>query len=163
MLLNAWTATARGDGGTLRVSQQRGSLQITVFTSPTPLRAGPVDVSVLVQDANSGEARLPTDRIEVQAWRQVEPEMILHCQATSAAATNKLFQDAQFELPAAGKWEIQVTVDAPQGREDVRFEAEVADRLPRWASMWPWFTWPVLAILLFAIRERRAWRDELDE
>ncbi len=40
-----------GDGGAVRFSGQQGDWRITVFTSPTPLRAGPVDVSVLVQDA----------------------------------------------------------------------------------------------------------------
>ena len=46
---------ARGDGGTVRLSEQRGGYQITAFTSPTPFRAGPVDISVFVQDTTSGE------------------------------------------------------------------------------------------------------------
>jgi len=37
------------DAGAVRVSQRHGNRQITVFTDPTPLRAGPVDVSILVQ------------------------------------------------------------------------------------------------------------------
>ena len=43
------------DGGTVRLSEEQGRYRITVFTAPAPLRAGPVDVSVLVQEAATGE------------------------------------------------------------------------------------------------------------
>ena len=43
------------DGGTVRLSERQGNYRITVFTSPTPLRAGPIDLSVFVQDVTTGE------------------------------------------------------------------------------------------------------------
>ena len=49
------SSLARADGGAVRLRQRAGGYQIAVFTSPTPFRAGPVDVSVLVQDAATGE------------------------------------------------------------------------------------------------------------
>ena len=57
---------ALGDGGTLRFSGRRGDRSITVFTAPALLSAGPVDLSVLVLDAETGKpiTDLP---IEVQA------------------------------------------------------------------------------------------------
>ena len=39
------------DGGTLRTRQQAGPFIVSIFTAPEPLRAGPVDVSVLVQSS----------------------------------------------------------------------------------------------------------------
>jgi hypothetical protein len=48
-------APAKADGGSLLLSEKRGGYQITVFTAPTPFRAGPVDISTLVQDASSGD------------------------------------------------------------------------------------------------------------
>ncbi len=48
------SSLARADGGAVRLRQRSGGYQIAVFTEPTPLRAGPVDVSVLVQDAETG-------------------------------------------------------------------------------------------------------------
>ena len=39
----------------MRLSERAGGYRVTVFTDPTPLRAGPVDVSVFVQDADTGE------------------------------------------------------------------------------------------------------------
>ena len=55
LLVGACGETARGDGGTLRLSRSEGNYRISVFTAPTPFRAGPVDISVLVQDAITGE------------------------------------------------------------------------------------------------------------
>ena len=49
------SSVARADGGVVRLRQRAGGYQIAVFTSPTPIRAGPVDVSVLVQDAATEE------------------------------------------------------------------------------------------------------------
>ena len=65
-------APARGDGGTVRISERAGPYRVTVFTSPSPLRAGPVDVSVLVQDGETGE--LATDvRVTVRAAPTTQP------------------------------------------------------------------------------------------
>src|SRR5262245_39241390 len=57
---------ARADGGTVRLSRRAGGYRITVFTDPTPLRASPVDVGVLVQDAATGEA-VPGAQVTVWA------------------------------------------------------------------------------------------------
>jgi hypothetical protein len=111
LLLAAGTSAARADGGALRASRQCGDYRVSVFTSPTPLRAGPVDVSVLVQDAATGEV--------------------------------------QHDLPVA------VTVDDGRQTEQLRFTVEAADRAPPWQTLWPWFTWPALVIVLFALRRTR--------
>ena len=42
--------SARADGGLARLVVDSGEFRLTVFSSPTPLRAGPVDLSVMVQD-----------------------------------------------------------------------------------------------------------------
>ena len=46
----AWNvpAIACADGGTVRLCEVRDGRRITVLTAPTLLRAGPLDVSVLV-------------------------------------------------------------------------------------------------------------------
>jgi hypothetical protein len=153
LLLAAGTSAARADGGALRASRQCGDYRVSVFTSPTPLRAGPVDVSVLVQDAATGEVQhdLP---VEVQAVRGGRAATIRR-PATSQAATNKLFHAAQFDLPASGRWDIAVTVDDGRQTEQLRFTVEAADRAPPWQTLWPWFTWPALVIVLFALRRTR--------
>ena len=43
-------AKLQADGGVIVLKQEQGAYVVTVFAEPVPLRAGPVDLSVLVQD-----------------------------------------------------------------------------------------------------------------
>src|ERR1700722_11633569 len=97
-------SVAFADAGAVRVSERHGNRLITVFTDPTPLRAGPVDVSILVQDAASGETVLE-DKIDIAVAPRGFSSATARHHATSDAASNKLFQAANFDLPNAGWWE----------------------------------------------------------
>lgn len=146
----------RADGGTVRMSEKRGDLLITVFTAPAPFRAGPVDVSVLVQDASTREPVLHT-RVTV---RMSKPgRLALEYPATGEAATNKLLHAAQFELPEPGRWQLQVQVEGVQGPAVLDGELEAAAPLPPWRELWPWIGWPALAIALFGIHQVLARRS----
>jgi len=152
---------ARADGGTVRLSQRAGGYQITVFTAPTPLRAGPVDVSVLVQDAATGQV-LPEAQVTIWVAPSGRGSAAVAYPATAEAATNKLLRSALFELPEVGPWDLEVVVEGPLGPARVRCEVEAAEPLPRWLSLWPWLTWPVLVIVLFGVHlllVRRAGAD----
>jgi hypothetical protein len=152
--LVAWAARpvrARGDGGSVRLSERLGSYQITVFTSPTPFQAGPVDVSVLVQD--SAGAPVQDARVKVRVAPVEEPSLSTSYPATHAAATNKLLYAAQFELPSPGQWRIDVHVEAGQETARTHFEVEAVAPPPRWREMLPWIALPALPIILFAIHQ----------
>ena len=133
----------------MRLCQQVGDYRLSVFTSPTPFRAGPVDISVLVQDAASGEpvtsARVAL-RLTARGSRRV-----LDCPAISEAATNKLLQAAVFELPESGWWDVEISVDGPHGPARAQFAIEAGEAPPRWLDLWPWFAWPALAVALFGL------------
>jgi hypothetical protein len=131
----------------LRLSQRAGGYLIAVFTDPTPLRAGPVDVSVLVQDAATKQA-LPQAQVTVWVGQSARGRAAVPYPATTAAATNKLLHAALFELPEAGWWELEVVVQGPMGPARVRFAVEAAEPSPRWVAFWPWVSWPALVILL---------------
>jgi hypothetical protein len=136
----------------VRLSQRQGDYQIAVFTAPTPFRAGLVDISVLVQDARTGEPE-PQVRVTVRATRRGgSGEYVLH-PATSEAATNKLFRAAVFEIPEPGWWEIEVTIEGRRGPARVWFEIDAAEALPQWLDLWPWLGWPVVAVGLFAVHQ----------
>jgi hypothetical protein len=141
---------ALADAGAVRVSQRLGNRQITVFTDPTPLRAGPIDVSVLVQDAATGEAVLE-DSIDVDVTPRGLSSAIARFRATSGAASNKLFQAANFELRAMGWLEFTVSVQGPKGNAKIRFEALAGEPLPPWQMLWPWFCWPFSVIGFFVV------------
>jgi predicted anti-sigma-YlaC factor YlaD len=48
-------AVAFADGGAVQFRQEAGGFAITVFTSPAPLSAGAVDISLLLQNRNGLE------------------------------------------------------------------------------------------------------------
>ena len=143
---------ARADGGTVRLSEQKGNYRITVFTAPTPLRAGPVDISVLVQEAATGELASEVQVTIKAVWRG-SPGVALHHPATTEAATNKPYYAATFDLPEPGWYSLEVSIDGALGEAQVRFDLEAAEPLPPWLAMWPWVGWPVLAIILFGIHQ----------
>ena len=142
------SSVVRADGGAVRWREQAGAYQVTVFTSPTPLRAGPVDVSMLVQDA-AGEC-VPQARVTVRLTARGTGE-VLECPATAEAATNKLLRAAVFELPEPGWWDAEVAVEGPHGPALLRLSVQADERPPRWLELWPWFAWPALAVALFGL------------
>jgi hypothetical protein len=144
-------ATVVADGGSVRAYEQVGNYTIAVFTSPTPFRAGPVDISVLVQDAATGEA-LPAARVNLCLTARGSGE-VLEVAATAEAATNKLFRAAVFTLPEPGWWDVAIAIEGPHGPARVEFAMPAEEPLPRWLTLWPWFCWPALAVLLFGIHQ----------
>ncbi len=146
----AMLSELRADGGTLRLSKRRGDYRISVFTAPTPFRAGPVDVSVLVQDARTGDP-LPQAEVTVRATPRGRSDTLVVQSATHDAATNKLFHAALLELPEAGWWKIDIAVAGQHGEAAVQFEVEAAAAAPAWLDLWPWLAWPALAIVVFCI------------
>jgi hypothetical protein len=143
---------ASADGGTVRLCQRAGNYQVAVFTSPNPLRAGPVDISVLLQDVATGVCTPEAD-VLVRLTAHGSGQR-LEYRATSEAATNKLFRAAVFEMPEAGGWDAEVLIDGPNGPARVRLGLEVGEPLPRWLDLWPWYTWPALAVVLFGLHQR---------
>jgi hypothetical protein len=134
------------------LSERRGDYQVSVFTAPTPCRAGTVDISVLVQNTATGQP-VEQARITVQLTPRGRSGGTLRYPATSDAATNKLFQAAIFELPAPGWWDVEVVVEGLQEPLRVHFDIEAEEPLPHWFDLWPWVCWPGLAILLFVLHQ----------
>jgi len=143
---------ARADGGTVRLSRRHGEYQVTVFTAPTPVRAGPLDVSVLVQDVHTGRP-VPEARITAQVAPRGRPGEALVQPATRDVATNKLLRAAVFDLSEPGWWQVEVAVDGDLGADRIGFELEAAEAAPRWQALWPWLAWPAVAILLFGVHQ----------
>jgi hypothetical protein len=140
------------DGGTMRLSEQKGNYRITVFSAPTLVRAGLVDISVLVQDAATGEP-VSGAQVVIKSARRGSPEMAVHHHATTEAATNKLLYAAVFDLPEPGWYSLEVSLNGALGQAQVHFDLEAAEPLPPWLAMAPWVGWPVLAIVLFGVHQ----------
>jgi hypothetical protein len=144
-------AFAHGDGGVVRVSQTAGPFRVTVFTSPTPLRAGVIDISVFVQDSSGNPVPDARVRIHVRPTREADGGTT-H-EATREAATNKLYQAALVELPA-GSWQVSVDVTGENGVSSVPFTLEVGEALPAWTEMAFWIALPLVPVILFVLVTR---------
>jgi len=152
ILVVACSGTARADGGRLRLLESAGPWRIAVFTSPTPLRAGEIDVSVLVERADTG-AIVHDVAVTVRA-EHVDTGTIVRERASDAAATNKLFQAAACRLTEAGTWQLTVTLAHPEeGARDVTFAAEVAPSPPPWVDLACSIGWPLLPVGLFVVHQ----------
>lgn len=125
LLVLVLSAPLLANGGTVRVSREPvGPYLVSVLTSPTPLRTGAVDVSVLVQD--STEEVVPGVPVLVEAHPLgMDADPIRHG-ATRQQATNKFFLAAKFDVETAGEWEFRVHVGEGEGGT-VRFRATLTD------------------------------------
>lgn len=118
---------AAANGGTIRLaSTPAGPYAITVYTSPSPLRVGPIDVSVLVQRAG-GQGNVEDARVEVVLTPLDGSAPAGRGQAflaTREQATNKLFYAAHIELPISGRWRVETRVRGTAGEGAAAFEVD---------------------------------------
>jgi hypothetical protein len=145
--------TACADGGTLRFSKLCDGYRITLFTAPTPLRAGTADFSVLLQAADS-ETPLLDVPVSVHVYPVGEPQRRRGGLATTAVATNKLFQAIALELPEAGTWRVEIEVQGPERAASVEADLKVEPPMPAGLDLAFWIAWPAGAIVLFAFHQR---------
>lgn len=172
----ALTGTCRADGGTIQFSAITQGLQVSVFTDPGVPSAGPLDLSVLVQDAATHaaildaevHASLTHETPESPATSAWAPPL---CAVTTTSnlqsfrldhrgARNLLYYAALVQIPAGGKWRLKV--DVRRGTEAVSVDGvlQVAGQVAPWTSYWHLFLFPPLAIGLFAaIQFQRATRQ----
>jgi cytochrome c oxidase assembly factor CtaG len=139
-------------GGVVRLTEKIGAFVITVFTEPTPLRAGPVEITVLVQDRDSQRPVLDVE-VTVLVLERESDGPPTRIEATRQNATNKLMYAAPVHLPAAGPWELQVTVRQGAVMADVAFEVTAHPPRPLLLSSWPYLALIPLAIGLFGLRQ----------
>lgn len=163
-LLLAFATFAFADGGGVLTQEIVGPYRVTLFGSPLPLRAGPADLSVMLQDARTGEAvldRAVTIKVDAAAepgsaaW--VPPCCSMKTDAgtvaaTHAAAQNKLLYAANVLLPASGRHDVTIRVG--DGEEFLRTRVDVAAPLAPPATYWAFLAFPPLAIVGFALNQR---------
>jgi cytochrome c oxidase assembly factor CtaG len=124
-------------GGEVRLMEKAGPFVITVFSDPTPLRVGPVDISVMVQDGDSGRPILDAEvTVRLQERGTGGPPIIT--QATRQNATNKLLYAALVNLPAPGLWGLQVTTQYQEQAADVTCMVTAAAPRSTLRSRWPY-------------------------
>jgi len=119
-------ASALANGGTIEVADRPvGPYLIAVMTSPSPLRVGIADLSVLIYLPNSKKA-VEDATVYVLANRDGKSANPSRFPATHANATNKFFYAASVSFPASGEYAMTVHVAGPRGGGNVSFNVQVA-------------------------------------
>jgi hypothetical protein len=141
---------AHADGGVVQFEKAAGPFVITVFTTPSPLRAGPIDISLMIQ---SREDQQPL--LDCQALVQLRKEgaMSICSEVTHEAARNKLFYGAQVMVPEPGPWKLEVAIKQGDVSINVAGEIIVAPSNPVLLVYWRSLTLPPLFISLFAVNQ----------
>jgi len=149
----SFAGAASADGGLVRVSQSSGPLRVTVFSAPTPLRAGPIDLSVLVQGLSDDTPQLDAAvSLTLHPSDASQPEIT--AVATHDLATNKLLYAAAIDLPMAGRWNATLQVN----REILRFGFDAEPAAGNVATFWPYLALPFALLSLFALHQWRVAR-----
>jgi len=166
-ILLANSLSAFADGGAVLTQEVVGPYRVTLFGSPSPLRAGPADLSVMLQDAKTGEPildRAVTLKIAAAASPGSEAWVPPCCSmkttsgavtATHAAAQNKLLYAANVLLPASGPHEITVTVgDSSSQLSTLNSQLTIEPPAPPLANYWAFLAFPPLLVGGFALNQR---------
>ena len=149
VLLLALTPALLADGGAIQSRQEAGPFVVTVFTSPAPLRAGPVDMSVLVQNRDTSQTVL--DAAVSLHLQRADSDIAIP--ATRARAQNKLLYAANVDLAEPGEWQYFVTVIHGDSRATVSGRMIAAPAATKLAAYWTYLAFPPLCIVLFGIHQ----------
>lgn len=151
LILASGVRLAFADGGALILHQQAGSLNVSLFASPSPLRAGMADLSVLLQDADTDAVRLDAS-VEIHLAKPGQPEFATAL--TPGQATNKLLYAAAVEIPSEGEWRIALHCVEHGHEAVVRGTLTVLPPEPPLVTYWIYFAIVPIAIGLFILNQR---------
>jgi hypothetical protein len=156
LLLLLAVRSALADGGAVRYSGDVGAWHVTAFTQPTPLRAGPVEISFLVQGAGGP---VLDAAIEVRAARAATS---VTAAARREAATNRMMYAAPMVLASPGRWTVEARLAAGGAAERISFALRVEPPQAPWLAHLPWLAIPVAGIALFAAHQALVLRRRSD-
>ena len=153
------------DGGIVIGEKDGDGLRITIFAQPVPLRAGPADFSVLVQEIASRQPVMDADvRLSLKKLSAPSPEKAWappYCQVPGAdgdivlrhdLSLNKMLCAAMVAISEAGRWELSVTAVSGERRVVATLPLDVA------APRKPISTWWLEIAMMPATIALYAWR-----
>jgi hypothetical protein len=163
VLLSLSAACCYGDGGTVITRQTIDGLLVTVFAAPAPLRAGPVDVSVLLQKGEKPVLDALVD-ISWQANAASSADWLPPCctmesgtekiPALRGHSNNRFLYSGIVPMKTAGPSVLKIRV-LEGGREVLlSCDLDVQRPLPPLLAFWPWLAFPPVAIAGFVLHQK---------
>jgi hypothetical protein len=155
------------DGGTIQFQGDAGSFHVTVFTLPPILSAGPVDLTVLVQDRIKLnpllDARVTLDlRAETgtpmkkPGWSPPAcalnmPSSLTDIPARPNHGENRLLYGALVQVPSSGTWKLKINIQRDPETESVSTLLKVNPAVSPPLAYWQLFMLPPLGVIGFVL------------
>jgi hypothetical protein len=148
---------AAADGGRLRAREAFEERTVSVWTSPTPLRVGLVEILVVIEPARGSIRGASAVPVEVEAWAGGQRLVARGSGAAAVAASDP--GAIRFDLAEPGPTEIQVRVGGDGRRDEVRAVVEVEPAPSPFREQWPALLLPFVVVALFAAGATARRRD----
>lgn len=135
------------DGGAVLLHQEAPPYVVTVFASPAPPQAGRIDVSVLLQSAETLEAVLDAP----VTFEFVHGDARVQAVATHGAAQNKMLYAASVALEEPGEW--RYSVRAGTAGLQVQGVLAVGAKSTKLETYWFYLALPFVFLAVFALHQ----------
>ena len=147
----------RADGGVVLWQRTTGSITVTAFTTQSPLRTGPADISFLIENHEQSRPIL-----DAQVFFALEDESgaTLRGEATHAQARNKLLYCSSMNLIKTGRWKMSLIVMHGTEKTNLVNDVEVIKAQSQLVTRWKLLVFPFAIISLFIIHQRLAWKEK---
>jgi hypothetical protein len=160
------------DGGAIQFQGDAGPFHVTVFTLPPILSAGPVDVTVLIQDRSKLnpllDARVTLDLtaqagaeggkvfLRKEAWAPPAcalnmPPSLADIPAKLNHGENRLLYGALVQVPYSGLWKLKVNIQRVSETASISTLLKVHSPAPPPLAYWQLFILPPIAVLGFIL------------
>jgi hypothetical protein len=162
--------TSRADGGAIQFQDDTGPFHVTVFTLPPILSAGPVDVTVLVQDRSKLspllDASVTLDLIAQgdgapgkDAWWPPACSLDKSAPLTGIPAKlnhgeNRLLYGALLQIPNSGAWQLRINIQRDNERESIGTLLKVNPPASPPLAYWHLLILPPLGVLGFVLNQK---------
>jgi len=165
-----WCVTmvaAFADGGLVIARAAANGESIVIFASPVPLRAGPVDFSVLITDEKGAARTEGMVRLEIEAPAEAGEELLPPCCRIEPPASfqslamlpgaggNQLLYESRARLPGSGEWNARLIRTTSDGKTvETRFQFAVNPPAHGLATAWPVVFLPVAALAFLVLHHQ---------
>jgi hypothetical protein len=167
--LLALSGRAWADGGAIQFQGDSGPFHVTIFTQPPILRAGLVDLTLLLQDRSNLNPLLDAkvsfdltalDSNNAQKTQWMPPACAMNktvdlsnVQAQPAHGENRLLYGAVVQIPAGGHWRLKAEIQRDSERAELETLLDVKPALHPLLAYWQLFLFPPVAILGFVLHQ----------
>jgi hypothetical protein len=168
-LLLAFCRIACADGGAIQFQGDSGAFHVTIFTQPPILRAGFIDVSLLLQDRSNLNPLLnakvtfdltaqDSNNAKKTAWMPPACAMNKMANLSDVPAQighgqNRLLYGAIVQIPDGGHWQLKASIQRDAEKAQVQTLLDVKPALAPPLTYWRLFLLAPFGIAGFALHQ----------